>query len=210
MANVKESITSFSGSDMLIYFVFPEARPIYIGTASTLTYSSFREIRQVRTLGRISNKGVTRGPRTVGGTLIFTVINQHVVNDIMDALKKVTRYESYGKIKPDELPPFDIVISFANEYGQAASKVIYGAIIVDDGMTLSIEDIFTENQMTYIARDIQHMKDTNTGGPITLSDAYKFRGSIESLGKFEVKQINDSKSYAAYLKRMKQLYAKYQ
>jgi hypothetical protein len=127
----------------------------------------------------------------------------------MDSLKEVTAYQRYGKMKPDELPPFDIVVSFANEYGQSASKVIYGAVIVDDGMTLSIEDIFTENQMTYIARDIEHMKDTDTGGPIILADSYKFRGNIESLGKLELSTIMASANYLAYLERSKALTIQY-
>ena len=205
-----KTITSFSGSDMMVYFVFPKARPVYIGNASVVTYSSFREVRQVRTLGRISNKGVTRGPRTIGGTLVFTIINQHMVNDVMDALKKVTTYENYDKIKPDELPPFDIVISFANEYGQSASAVIYGSVIVDDGITLSIEDIFTENQMTYIARDIQPMKETNPSSTITLSDSYKFRAGVSALGIFGITRVDSAASYNQYLAESKQLNNKYQ
>lgn len=208
--NKYKTITSFSGSDMVVYFVFPEARPVYIGNASVVTYSSFREVRQVRTLGRISNKGVTRGPRTIGGTLVFTIINQHMVNDIMDALKKVTIYENYDKIKPDELPPFDIVISFANEYGQSASAVIYGSVIVDDGVTLSIEDIFTENQMTYIARDIQTMKETDPTSNITLSDSYKFRASVSAAGRFGLNKVDSTASYDQYLSEAKQLNTKYQ
>lgn len=202
--------TSFSGADMLIYFVFPEARPVYIGTASTVTYSTFREIRHVRTLGRISAKGVTRGPRTIGGTIIFTVINQHVVNDILDALKSVTLYQNYDKIKPDELPPFDIIVVFGNEYGQSASKVIYGATIVDDGMALSIEDLFTENQMTYIARDIDHMRDLNkTSQPTFSSYSYNFRGAVEAVGKFTITKVDSTASYTEYLRQVKQMHQKY-
>jgi hypothetical protein len=205
----KKAITSFSGSDMMIYFLFPDAKPVYIGTASTVTYSSFRETRQVRTLGRISTKGITRGPRTIGGTIIFTVINQHVIHDIMDELKQVTTYKGYDKIKPDELPPFSIVVSFANEYGQAASKVIYGATIVDDGVTLSIEDIFTENQMTYIARDIQHMKDSSGNHSIEVGDSYKFRRNVEAPGYFTINKIDSTTSYSAYIRQSKLINTKY-
>lgn len=201
---MRAATTSFAGSDMLIYFVFPGAKPIYIGTASTLTYSTFREIRQVRTLGRTNVKGVTRGPRTIGGTIIFTVLEQHAVNDIMDVLKTVTPYKNYDKIKPDELPSFDIVISFANEYGQSASKIIYGVTLVDDNTTLSIEDIFTENTMTYIARDIDHMKNSKSGR-LDYKASYSFRGDIESAGKFSISQIDDSPSYEAYVQLIKRL-----
>ena len=188
---------------MMIYFTFPDARPVYVGTATTVTYSTFRETRHVRTIGRISSKGVTRGPRTVAGSLIFTVINQHVVNDIMDALNEVTAYRMYGKIKPDELPPFDIVISLANEYGQSSRQVIYGASILDDGVVLSIEDVFTENTMSYIARDVDHMKDTKGTNPHH-DQSYTFRGNVESTGAFRVKEIYSSDDYLAYIERMKE------
>lgn len=194
--------TSFSGSDMMVYFAFPEARPVYIGTASTVTYSTFRETRHVRTLSRISSKGVTRGGRTVAGTLIFTVINQHIVNDILDALREVTAYRLYDKLKPDELPPFDIIISFANEYGQMSREFIYGVSIVDDGMVLSIEDIFTENTMTYIARDISLMKASGADA-FAGNSSYSFRGNVEATGSFQVVQAHKSAEYKAYIKQMK-------
>lgn len=200
----KMHTTSFSGSDMMIYFSFPGARPVYIGTASTITYSTYRETRHVRTLSRISSKGVTRGPRTVAGTLIFTIINQHMVNDIMDALREVTAYQIYDKIKPDELPPFDIIISLANEYGEMSNQYIYGVSIVDDGVVLSIEDVFTENTMTYIARDISLMQHAY-GKAMSGNSSYSFRGNVETTGRFRVKEIHSANSYLAYINNMKKL-----
>jgi hypothetical protein len=54
----------------------------------------------------------------------------------------------------DQVPPFDIVIVAANEYGQAATMRIYGAEILNEGSGFSIDDIVIENQMTYVARTI--------------------------------------------------------
>jgi hypothetical protein len=55
------------------------------------------------------------------------------------------------------LPPFDIVISFFNEYGQSAKMKIFGITIVDEGQTISIDDLITEQTYTYMARGIQPM-----------------------------------------------------
>lgn len=162
--------TSFSGTDMIVDIVFPDSKSVRIGTASTLTYSTFREKHQIRTLGRISNKGFTYGPRTIGGTMIFTIINEHFINDLKQRVPLLQRYD---KIKPDELPPFDVVVTFANEYGQSAKMVIYGITIIDDGVVLSVEDMLTENTMTYMARDIEHMKSTTDG-----SDIYSEMGQM--------------------------------
>jgi len=54
----------------------------------------------------------------------------------------------------DQLPPFDVVIVAANEYGQAASMRIYGIEILNEGSGFSIDDMVIENQMTYVCRTI--------------------------------------------------------
>lgn len=54
----------------------------------------------------------------------------------------------------DQIPPFDIVIIAANEYGKAATMRIYGVEILNEGSGFSIDDIVIENQMTYVCRTI--------------------------------------------------------
>lgn len=54
----------------------------------------------------------------------------------------------------DQLPPFDITIVAANEYGAAAQMRIYGVEILNEGSGFSIDDIVIENQMTYVCRTI--------------------------------------------------------
>ena len=54
----------------------------------------------------------------------------------------------------DQIPPFDMVIIAANEYGNAASMRIYGVEILNEGSGFSVDDIVVENQMTYVCRTI--------------------------------------------------------
>lgn len=155
--------TSFSGTDIVVAFAFDDSRAVTVGTLATMTYSLYREKRQVRTLGRISPRGVTKGPMTVAGTLIFSVINQHIVNDLRQEIYRINPAHplcatGLKRIRMDELPPFDIILTFGNEYGQSAKMVIYGVTVTDEAMTFSIEDMFTENVMTYMARDIETMR----------------------------------------------------
>lgn len=58
----------------------------------------------------------------------------------------------------DEIPPFDITISFANEYGQKAVMVIYGVEILNEGSGFSIDSIITEKACTFVARRIDSME----------------------------------------------------
>lgn len=152
MALVRELNGAFSGSDFLVTLLFPEAQPIILGHATTVTYSTYREVGDVRALGRVGIKGVARGTRTVAGTIILTMINQHWVNDVRQAVPYLSELPL---IRPDELPLFDLAVTAANEYGQTAAMVIYGATFVDEGATLSVENLFSEMQQTYKAHDIR-------------------------------------------------------
>lgn len=66
-----------------------------------------------------------------------------------------------GKYKPvyaDELPPFDITITMANEYGQSAVLVIYGVEILNEGSGYSIDTVASEKAYTFVARRIAPMR----------------------------------------------------
>lgn len=66
----------------------------------------------------------------------------------------------------DELPPFDVTISFANEYGQKAVLVIYGVQILNEGTGFSIDSVTTEKATTFVARRVDYMKNVNDDGSI--------------------------------------------
>ena len=70
----------------------------------------------------------------------------------------------------DQLPPFDIVIIAANEYGKAATMRIYGVEILNEGSGFSIDDIVIENQMTYVCRTVlpwQKLGEWDSSGTFT-------------------------------------------
>lgn len=54
----------------------------------------------------------------------------------------------------DQLPPMDMVVIGANEYGNAATMRIYGAEFLNEGSGFSVDDLTIENQMTYICRSV--------------------------------------------------------
>ena len=60
-------------------------------------------------------------------------------------------------IYADELLPFDITISCANEYGQRAVTVIYGVEILNEGVGLSIDAPTSERAYTFVARAVDSM-----------------------------------------------------
>lgn len=54
----------------------------------------------------------------------------------------------------DTLPPFDITMTFANEYGQCAFQKIYDVDILNEGSGVSVDTVVMERQMTYVARRV--------------------------------------------------------
>jgi hypothetical protein len=54
----------------------------------------------------------------------------------------------------DQIPPFDVTLTGANELGTVMSMKIIGVEILNEGYGISIDDLMSEMQMTYIARAI--------------------------------------------------------
>lgn len=155
---------SFSGTDTLVFILMPGSNPVVLGSITTVSYSAYRTKQPVINLGRTNINGVTRGSRIFAGTMIFTLINQHWLNELLDNdnLKWLSQYQ---ELKADELPLFDLMIVSANEYGSYVSMFLYGVDITDEGQVISVEDLFTENTLSFVARDIQTFKAGNVTSP---------------------------------------------
>jgi len=61
----------------------------------------------------------------------------------------------------DQIPPFNITVSFVNEYGNASMRQIYGVELLNEGSGASMDDIVIEETMTYVARDVGPMYRVN-------------------------------------------------
>ena len=54
----------------------------------------------------------------------------------------------------DQIPPFDIVLAAANEYGALAIMKILGCELMNNGYGVSVDDIVSEHSFTYIAHGL--------------------------------------------------------
>ena len=54
----------------------------------------------------------------------------------------------------DQIPPFTITLTGQNEYGNTSVMSILGVELINEGSGISIDDIVTETQMTFVARAI--------------------------------------------------------
>ena len=83
-----------------------------------------------------------------------------------------TLTSKYKAIYADELLPFDITISFANEYGQRAIMVIYGVELLNEGSGYSVDAVTTEKAYTFVARKIDHMQAVDSESDQGFSSTY--------------------------------------
>lgn len=64
----------------------------------------------------------------------------------------------------DEILPFDITITFANEYGQKAVVNIYGVELLNEGSGFSVDTVVAEKAYTFIARRVDYMTNKTEDG----------------------------------------------
>lgn len=144
---------SFAGVDIVAEIILPGEKPLTLGELQTISYSIHRENRPVRFVGHTNVMGFVKGPRTIAGSLIFTQFNSYAFYRLQSFQQDIIRHNIFPL--SDMLPPFDVVLTFANEYGSMAKMRIFGITIVDEGGTMSIDDLITEQTMSYMARGIQ-------------------------------------------------------
>jgi hypothetical protein len=133
-----------------------------IATAQTLSIQSHTSKVPIRALGFNKVKGYTKGYTTHAGTIVFTVFNEHPLIKMLITPPSYWSHEQAGKAHPflgaaSQIPPFTITAVFANEYGTLSQLNIYGVEFVNDGFVMSIHDIFLEQTMTFVARDVDPM-----------------------------------------------------
>jgi len=62
----------------------------------------------------------------------------------------------------DQVLPFDVHISYTNEYGKAARKSLFGVEIINEGSGISIQDLQLDTQYNFVARKMSRMALVNT------------------------------------------------
>lgn len=157
---------SFAGCDIkLLATVRPymHERQQFDGTTQkvladveTLSISTFRERMPVRNLGNVRAKAYTGGgPRTLAGSMIFVMFDQEVFYEFLKYnVKDVERAGQYAFTNIDQIPPMDIFISMANEYGYQSRQFLRGVQVVSSAQVMSIQDLYTEKTVQFVATDV--------------------------------------------------------
>ena len=179
-----ETYTSFSGADIVCSFggatvatlsgitwsVTREKAPIYTmgsanprcfsrgkrGIAGSLIFTTFDRPALYDMLEKnVNDKSFWYFTRTSNILPGLNPATQHrgilpAVDQAIDVIDALPYYA-------DQIPPFDVTITFANEYGNAAVKNLYGCEILNEGSGASMDDVMIEETMTFVAREVSPM-----------------------------------------------------
>lgn len=170
-----ESYNSYSGCDMVATAQISSHSELKdkvytLGSIQTISISTHQDKRPVRSLGNINAKEYTMGQRTIAGSLVFAVFDKHFADQMFKDSIAAASIDTSTILLPDELPPFDITISYANEYGHASRMRLYGVRLINEGQVMSINDIYTENTYQFVATGLEPLsKEDLTSSLNTLS-----------------------------------------
>lgn len=152
---------SFSGCDMVVSANMRSTDghtvSVVMGTVQTLSYSIYRKLSPINNIGNVNAKDYVGGPRTVAGSLVFTVMHQHWAAELLDKFYEVEKYARTKKVLMDEVAPIDLTVTMANEFGVNSRLAIYGVRLFSEGQVMSINDIYTENTYQYVALNVDYL-----------------------------------------------------
>ena len=144
-----------------------------LGSLQTISISTHQDKRPVRAIGNINALDYVMGQRTIAGSLVFAVFDRHFADEIFDDLKS---YTNGAVLLTDEIPPLDLTISFANEYGKKSKMALYGVRMVNEGQVMSINDLYTENTYQFVALGMEPLK-AEESNYTTISNTVNFNNS---------------------------------
>lgn len=136
---------SFSGSDArpFAYFTNMPYQIVSLDTMQTLSGSVHEAKGQVRTFGFRGIRGLTRGVRTIAGSMIFIVVNDHPLRPLLALADQVpgdgntgwsvdkyltgqgtpNSHLSFGNRLPTLLPPFELYIQYVSELAKTKQYI---------------------------------------------------------------------------------------
>lgn len=198
-----DSYNSYSGCDIVATAKISShsslKNNIYtLGSIQTISISTHQDKRPVRSLGNINAKEYTMGQRTIAGSLVFAVFDRHFADQMFKDSLDASQIGASTIILPDELPPFDITISYANEYGHASKMALYGVRLINEGQVMSINDIFTENTYQFVATGLEPLTKEHLGVSskkrTEINEEYSYK-NISLLNDNDVNNILDYPDY---------------
>ena len=173
LLGIRATNNTYAGTDMVVSMTLPGKEPIIFGELSQLSYSVYREKVPIRSLGRVTPKGYTRGYRTITGVLVFEVFDRSIVYECMKEI-----HQNGYRMLMDEMPTFDVTVTMCNEFGHKSSMTLYGVSTFTEGQIMSIDNVTTKNAYEFYAIDIDPMHRLDDDNTLKGSSVINANGNL--------------------------------
>ena len=203
-SNYVYSSVSYSGCDMVVSAQISYDGDMHaggndvaiLGSLQTISYSLYDKMSPIHALGNVNAKDYVHTHRTVAGSMDFAVFNKHWSKDIIKKYKEDKNIPKSQKVVIDEIPPLNLTISMANEFGASSRLALYGVRFFNEGMTMSVNDIYTENTFQFVALDVDYLDEVRSVN-ITSADIMfqktrsEQQNKAEAPNNIQVKDVED-------------------
>ena len=153
---------SYSGTDIVVTAQLcignTKSEFMTMGSLQTITYSVYDRMEPIHSLGNVNAKDYIHTHRYIAGSMVFAVFDQHWAKEFIEKYCKSAGIAESEKILTDEIPPMNITISMGNEYGSSSRTALYGVRLFNEGMTMSVNDIYTEHTYQFVALNIDYLE----------------------------------------------------
>lgn len=154
---------SYSGADCRVYVSEENGKVSSLTSLSTASVSVHEAKAPVRTLGRRSIVGFTESIRTIAGSLVFVLVNDHPLAHLEN--QKI-KNKNWSKDRENNairrlstlLNPIDLYFVYKTEISKQNSQGemwIKGVRFINEGIVTSVNDMVTEIVMQFVAEDVQ-------------------------------------------------------
>lgn len=153
---------SYSGTDMVVTAQLcigsTKSEFMTMGSLQTITYSVYDRMEPIHSLGNVNAKDYVHTHRYIAGSMVFAVFDQHWAKEFIEKYCRSAGIAESEKILTDEMPPMNITISMGNEYGSSSRIALYSVRLFNEGMTMSVNDIYTEHTYQFVALNIDYLE----------------------------------------------------
>lgn len=177
---------SYSGSDCRA-FAIKGSTEIELKSLNTISVSVYESKSPVRRLGHRNVVGFTKSIRTIAGSIILTVIEEHPLQELHRSFGEENVYSVdnnlgyvFGNSETEKtnrlatlLPDFDLILYYKSEYydrGRNKGKEVYakskikGIEFINESIVTSINDMVTEISLQFVAKEFDEFSGYITVG----------------------------------------------
>ena len=152
---------SFSGTDVKAYASDIEGENFHqLKALSTISIQVNEQKSPVRRLGRQHVTGFTRSIKTVAGTMVFVILNDHplkglIANGNLYLNSRHVLNDINQKYQSTNILPFNLKLIYQTEHAtnNTAEINVYGIEIISQSIVTSSNDMVTEMVIQFLAKD---------------------------------------------------------